>query len=199
MFQPITTKLDDVIASNLKTSIARRRPSKTKGKVPDYGLDIEDEVEDINLDDLFDETVLPQQEKQLVATPATYEESLEDILAGNKEIYMDPQYFPQEPQELPPEYDNDEVEYALDDEDVNNEILNDLGLQNYDSVDKVLNQPEMTKQNNRKYLNTIIDDAKKRRNQLKGYKASVTKQFKRGSISESVRQIENRQCQSYIE
>ena len=45
--------------------------------------------------------VPPQAEKQqLVPKPPTYEESLADILEGNKEIYVDPQYFP-DPQELP--------------------------------------------------------------------------------------------------
>ena len=89
---------------------------------------------------------MPQQEKQLVPKPPTYEESLQDLLEGKKEIYVDPQYFPKEP-ELPPEYDDDdEIDYGLDDEDMDNEILNDLGLQNYDSVEKALNQQEMTKQ-----------------------------------------------------
>ena len=65
-----------------------------------------------------------------------------------------------------PEYDDDdEIDYALDDEDMDNEILGDLGLQNYDSVEKVLNQQEMTKQKNKKYLNKIINDAKIKRNQ----------------------------------
>ena len=76
-----------------------------------------------------------------------------------------------------------------------NEILDDLGfgLKNYDSVEKVLNQPEMTQQKkNRQYFNKIINDAQTRRNQLKGYKAAITKQFKRGSISEAARQMENK-------
>ena len=72
VFQPITTKLDDVITSNLKMPITKRRALKN-GEVPNYGIDIEDEVPDINLDDLFDETVLPQKEKQLVPKPPTYE------------------------------------------------------------------------------------------------------------------------------
>ena len=73
---------------------------------------------------------MPQQEKQLVPKPPTYEQSLQDILEGKKEIYVDPKYFPEEP-ELPPEYDEDEeIDYGLDDEDMDNEILNDLGLQN---------------------------------------------------------------------
>ena len=66
----------------------------------------------MNLDDLFDETVLPQQEKQLVPKPPPYEESLQNILSGNKEIYVDPQYFP-ETQDLPPEYEEDKVDYGL--------------------------------------------------------------------------------------
>ena len=126
-----------------------------KGEVPNYGIIIEDEVDDMDLGDLFEKPVLPQQKKKekLVLKPPTYEESLQDILSGNKEIYVEPKYFPQEAQELPPEYDDDnEIEYALKDEDMNNEILNDLGIQNYDSVDKVLNQPGMTQQKNRKYL-----------------------------------------------
>ena len=48
-------------------------------------------------------------------------------------------------QDMPPEYDDDEVDYGLDDDEMDNEILSDLGIQNYDSVDKVLNQPEAAK------------------------------------------------------
>ena len=167
----------------------KKRPLK-KGEVPDYGIDIEDEVPDMNLGELFEQPVLPQQEKQLVSKPPTYEESLQDLLEGKKEIYVDPQYFPQEPLDLPPEYDeDDEIDYGLDDEDMDNEILNDLGLQNYDSVEKVLNQQEMTERKNRKYLNKIINAAKLKRNQLKG---NVTKRYKSGTISEAERQEENK-------
>ena len=81
VFKQITTKLDDVITSNLKIPTTKRRPLK-KGEVPNYGINIEDEVEDMNLNDLFDETVLPQQEKQLVPKPPSHEESLKDILEG---------------------------------------------------------------------------------------------------------------------
>ena len=144
----------------------------------------------MGLDDLFEQPVLPQQEKQLVPKPPTYEESLQDLLEGKKEIYVDPKYFPEEP-ELPPEYDEDEeIDYGLDDEDMDNEILGDLGLQNYDSVEKVLNQQEMTEQKNRKYLRNIINAAKTKRNQLKGYKSSISKQFNSGLISEAKKQQE---------
>ena len=96
----------------------KKRPLK-KGEVPNYGIDIDDEVEDMGLDDLFDQPVLPQQEKQLVPKPPTYEESLQDLLEGRKEFYVDPQYLPQEPHDMPPEYDDDdEIDYGLDDEDL---------------------------------------------------------------------------------
>jgi len=56
MFKPITTKLDDVVASNLKIPPMRRKTKKKEG-VPDYGINIDDEVEDMNLGDLFDQPV----------------------------------------------------------------------------------------------------------------------------------------------
>ena len=190
VFKPITSKLDDVIDSNQVLRLPRKKRPLKKGEVPDYGIDIEDEVPDMNIGELFEQPVLPQQEKQLAPKPPTYEESLQDILEGKKEIYVDPQYFPQEPQ-LPPEYDDDdEIDYALDDEDMDNEILGDLGLQNYDSVEKVINQQEITRRKNKKYLNKIVNAAKTKRNQLKGYKTSITKQFNSGLISEAVKQQE---------
>ena len=125
VFKPVTSKLDDVIDSNLNLGMPqkRKRPLK-KGEVPNYGIDIEDEVEDMGLDDLFGDYVPPQQEKQIVPKPPTYEESLADVLEGKKEIYVDPQYLSENPQELPPEYDDDEeVDYAIDDEDLIKETL----------------------------------------------------------------------------
>ena len=45
VFKPVTSKLDDVIDSNLSLRMPQRirRPLK-KGEVPNYGIDIEDEV-----------------------------------------------------------------------------------------------------------------------------------------------------------
>ena len=191
VFKPITSKLDDVIDSNQVFRMPRKKRPLKKGEVPDYGIDIEDEVPDMNIGELFEQPVLPQQEKQLVPKPPTYEESLQDLLEGKKEIYVDPKYFPQEPLDLPPEYDDDdEIDYGLDDEDMDNEILNGIGLQNYDSVEKVLNQQEMTPKKTKTYLKKIINEAKTKRNQLKGYKSSISKQFNSGLISEAVKQQE---------
>ena len=193
VFKPVTTKLDDVITSNLNLRMPQRgkRPPK-KAEVPNYGVDIEDEVEEMNLGDLLDEQpVLTGSEKQLVPKPPTYEESLEDILEG-KEIYVDPQYFPQDPQELPPEYDDDEgVDYAIADEDMTNDILNDIGIPNYENVDKILNQSTMNPQKTKAYLNKILKEAVFKRSQLNGFKANVTKKYKSGKISEADRQLQN--------
>ena len=60
---------------------------------------------------------------------------------------------PQEPQEMPPEYDKDEVpDYEIAEEDMTNKMLDDIGVANYDDVEMRLNQPEMTPQKNKAYL-----------------------------------------------
>ena len=133
LFKPVTSKLDDVI----------------KGEVPNYDIDIEDELEDMNLGDLFDEApVLPGSEKQLVPKPPTHEESLQYV--------VDPQYIPPDtqhlppdtqrlPQDQPPEYDYDEgIDYSIDDEDLKRETLYYLGLNNYEDIEKQLEQDIMT-------------------------------------------------------
>ena len=193
VFKPVTSKLDDVIDSNLNLGMPqrRKRPPR-KGEVPNYGIDIEDEVEDMGLDDLFGDYVPPQQEKQLVPKPPKYEESLEDMLKG-KEIYVDPQYFPQDPQELPPEYDDDEeVDYAIDDEDSIKKTLEDIGITDYENVELTLNKQEMTPQKTKTYLIKIIKNANLERKRLNGFKANVTKKYKKGEISEADRQVMNK-------
>ena len=182
VFKPITSKLDDVIDSNQVLRLPRKKRPLKKGEVPDYGIDIEDEVPDMNIGELFEQPVLPQQEKQLVPKPPTYEESLQDILEGKKE-------FPEEP----PEYDDDdEVDYGLDDEDEVNTILDDLDVPNYDSVEKVLNQEAMNDKKRKIYIDRVIKHAKTKRNELKGSKAHVTKQYNSGAISAADRQVRNK-------
>ena len=56
----------------------------------------------------------------------------------------------------------------MGDEDLNNEILNELDLPNYDSVEKALKGSEIPPQKTKSYLNKIIKGAKYRGNQLKG-------------------------------
>ena len=111
----------------------RKRPRK-KGEVPDYGIDIDDEVEDMGLDDLFGDYVPPQQEKQIVPKPPTYEESLADVLEGKKEIYR----------AMPNiclkilrschlnTMTMKKLIIAIDDEDLIKGILNDIGIPDYE-------------------------------------------------------------------
>ena len=172
VFKPITTKLDDVAFRNLNIPRLKKRGKKLG--VPDYAVGVEDEdggIPDYGLDDFFDEGLVPENKKQIVPKPPTYEESLKDVLEGKKQIYVDPQYFPEEPQDLPPEYEEDEeIDYALDEEDSDNMILDDLGLSNYDDIEKRLNQPEMTQKKIKLYVNKKLKDAEFKRHQLKGYK-----------------------------
>jgi len=122
---------------------------------------------------------------------------LKDVLERQKEIYVDPQYFPETVSEQPPEYDDDEVpDYGLDDEDIANETQDDMGVVNYDDVEKRLNEPEMTPQKTKSYLNKILKDAKLKKSQLKGYQAQVTKQLKRGVIAEAERQENRKRIQN---
>ena len=189
-FKPKTTKLDDVV-SNIP------RITKKRGKkldVPDYGIAIEDEdIPDYGLDDFFDEGLVPENGKQIVPKPPTYEESLQDILEGKKQIYVDPQYFPEEPQDMPPEYEEDEeIDYALDKEDSVNMILDDLGLPNYDDIEKQLNQPEMTQKRIKRYVDKQLKDAEFKRHQLKGYKSQVSQAYNKGKISEAQKTMDYR-------
>ena len=185
-FKPITTKLDDVAFRNLNIPRLTKKRGKKLG-VPDYGIAIEDEdIPDYGLDDFFDEGLVPENEKQIVPKPPTYEESLKDILEGKKKIYVDPQYFPEEPQDMPPEYEEDEdIDYALDEEDSANMILDDLGLSNYDDIEKQLKQPEMTQKKIKQYVNKNLKDAEFKRHQLKGYKSQVSQAYNKGKIGEA--------------
>ena len=190
-FKPITTKLDDVVLRNLNIPRLTKKRGKKLG-VPDYGIALEDEdIPDYGLDDFFDEGLVPENEKQIVPKPPTYEESLKDILEGKKQIYVDPQYFPEEPQDMPPEYEDDEeIDYALDEEDSANAVLDDLGLPNYDDIEKQINQPEMTKKRIVKFIGKTLKDAEYKRHQLKGPKAHVSMKYNKGKISEAQKSLE---------
>ena len=170
-FKPITTKLNDVAFGNLNIPRLTKKRGRKQG-VPDYGIALEDEdIPDYGLDDFFDEGLIPENKKQIVPKPPTYEESLKDILEG---------------EDKPPEYEEDEeIDYALDDEDSVNMILDDLGLSNYDDIEKQLERPEMTQRKIKKYVNKKLKDAEFRRNQLKGRKTQVLQAYNKGKVGEA--------------
>ena len=208
-FKPITTKLDDVAFRNLNIPRLTKKRGKKLG-VPDYAVNIEDEdggIPDYGLDDFFDEGLVPENEKQIVPKPPTYEESLKDILEGKKQIYVNPQYFQyippeyeehqdmppeyEEHQDMPPEYEEDEeIDYAMDEEDSANMILDDLGLSNYDDIEKQINQPEMTQKKIKLYVNKKLKDAEFKRHQLKGFKTQVSKAYNKGKMGEAQKTLE---------
>ena len=51
----------------------------------------------------------------------------------------------------------------------------------------------MTPEKTKSYLKTILTNAQFKKKQLNGYKASVTKKYKSGKISEAERQVMNKQ------
>lgn len=157
-----------------------------KTEVPDYGIKIEDEVPDYGLVNLFDEGTPPDGQKQVVPKPPSYEESLTHVLEGKKQIYVDPQY---SPEELPPEYeDDDDTDYTFEEGDRVDEILDDMNVSDYDDVEKQLGREDMTPSKARIYLNVkVLKDAVFTRNQFKGFKAQASVAFKNDQINEATK------------
>ena len=186
VFKPITTKLDDVAFRNLNIPRLTKKRGEKPG-VPDYGIALEDEdIPDYGLDDFFDEGLAPDNEKQIAPKLPTYEESLKDISEGKKQIYVDPQYFPEKPQDMPPEYEEDEeIDYALDEKDSVNMILDELELSNYDDIEKQLERPEMPKSQIKPFLKKKLEAADHKRQQLKGHKSQISQAYNKGKIGEA--------------
>ena len=70
--------------------------------------------------------------------------------------------------------------------------MKDLEITDYDNVEKIISQPEITRKKIKSYLNKVIHNANLRRNQLKGYKTRVTNAYKRSEIGEAERAMENK-------
>ena len=182
LFKPITSGLKELTAP--KTPL--RRLTKKKGPVPDYGLEIGDdeEVPEYGLEDLFGEQVQPQNEKQLVPKPPSYEDVLGDIASGEKKIYIDPEYM-YEPEDLPPEYEEEGPDYNIIEEDAVNQALDTLNIPNYNDVELRLTEQDMDNNKRKAYLNKILKNAKDQRSKLTGYSTDVTKKLKSGSITQA--------------
>ena len=112
LFRPITSGLREIAAPK----IPLRRLPKKKGPIPDYGIAIDDEVPDYGLEDLFGDQVLPQSDKQLVPKPPSYEDALNDLASGEKQMYIDPEYM-YELEDLRPEYEEEVPDYEILEED----------------------------------------------------------------------------------
>ena len=181
LFKPITSELKELTAPK----IPLRRLTKKKGPVPDYGIAIDDEVPDYGLDDIFGEQVQPQNNKQLVPKPPSYEDVLGDITSGEKKMYIDPEYM-FEPEDLPPEYEEEEgPDYNIIEEDAINQALDKLNIPNYDDIELRLKENEMDDAKREAYLNKILKNAKDQRSKLTGYSTDVTKKLNKNSITEA--------------
>ena len=181
LFKPITSGLKELTTPKAPL----RRFAKKKGLVPDYGIAIDDEVPDYGLDDIFGEQVQPQNEKQLVPKPPSYEDVLGDIASGEKKIYIDPEYM-YEPEVLPPEYEEEEgPDYNIIEEDSVNQALDTLNIPNYNDVELRLTEQDMDNNKRKAYLNKILKNAKDQRSKLTGYSTDVTKKLKSGSITQA--------------
>ena len=102
-----------------------------------------------------------------------------------KNIYIDPEYM-YEPEDLPPEYEEEEgPDYNIIEEDAINQALDKLNIPNYDDVELRLTEKEMDDAKRKAYLNKILKNAKDQRLKLSGYSTSVTKKLKSGSITKA--------------
>ena len=207
LFEPITSGLKDITAPKIPLRRLLKKKGPT-GNIPDYGIALDDEdIPDFDLENLFGDEVPPQNNKQLVWKPPSYEDVLKEIASGEKKMYINPEYMPQ-PNDLPPEKEEEEEEeeeeekeekeeeeghdYAIFEEDRINEALDGLSLPNYVDVELRLTQEDMNNKKRKAYLNTVIKNAKDQRKKLNGYSANVTKKLKSGSISEAEAQMKRK-------
>ena len=187
LFKPITSELKELTAPKAPL----RRLVKKKRPVPDYGIAIDDEVLDYGLDDLFDQPVLPENEKQIVPKPPSYEDVLEDLASGKKQMYIDPEYM-YEPEDLPLEYEEEVPDYEILEEDAINQVLDEIQIPNYDEIELRLQQEDMNDQKRKSYLKKILKNAKEKRQQLSGYSMNITKKLNKGSITEAEAQYQRK-------
>ena len=181
LFKPITSGLKELTAPKMPLI----RLPKKKRPVPDYGIAIDDEVPDYGLDDLFDQPVLPENEKQLVPKPPSYEDVLKDLASGEKRIHIDPEYM-YEPEDLPPEYEEEEgPDYNILEEDAINQVLDELQIPNYDDIELRLTEKDMDNKKSKAYLNKILKNAKDQRLKLNGYLSDISKKLKSGLMTEA--------------
>ena len=182
LFKPITSGLKELTSPKMPL----RRLPKKKRPVADYGIAIDDEVPDYGLEDLFGDQVLPQNDKQLVPKPPSYEDVLKDLASGEKQMYIDPEFM-YEPEDLPPGYEEEEEgpDYNILEEDAINQALDKLQIPNYDDIELRLQQEDMNNTKRKAYLTKTLKIAKEKRHKLNGYSTDITKKLNSGSITEA--------------
>ena len=170
----------------------------------DGGLEV-DPYEDMDVEGLLnlEDYLAPEAEKQIAKTPKEapkYEmdPSFQELPTEPPPLYeeKDPLAIEGPAADLDDNEDEDEEdEDEEEEEDVSeaNKILDQLGLPNYDDVEKRLAELVMTPQRQRNYLEKVVKDAETKRRQAVAIKSNATKAFEAGKITEEVRdQYHNR-------
>ena len=136
LFKPITKKLESITPKKIK-----RQPKKA----PDYGVDPNDEWDEMDVDpfrniddELFGNQVLPKNEKQIP--------------------------------EKPPEYtDVTEIDYGMDEADIKRDIINKSGIvDNYETIEEIVYDDDLSYEDRIKYLQNNMKKAKKYMKSLNG-------------------------------
>ena len=183
LFKPITSELKELTAPKAPL----RRLVKKKRPVPDYGIAIDDEVPDYGLDDLFGDQVLPQDDKQLVPKPPSYEDVLNELASEKK----DPKYT-YEVDDLPTIYEEEVPDYEIFEEDKINEVLDQLEIPNYEYIESLLKQENMNNKERKTNINNALKLAKIKKRQLPGFLSDISKKLNKGSITEAEAQYKRK-------
>ena len=171
MFKPLTAKLSDVMGPNLPP--ARRKKANLEGI--DYFPEMNDPFEDMEVDGLFDEEILPKPDKQIPEAPPNYEDVLEEIEQSTPDYSLEPIDDAEEEEE------DDGVEVEVDDV---NSLLNKLKITNYQKIDNALEQSTASQEKKKKYLVDQIKEANQRRSQQYNRKSYLKKQVQSGKLTE---------------
>ena len=100
-------------------------------------------------------------------------------------MYIDPAFM-YEPEDLPPEYEEEEgPDYNILEEDVINQALDKLNIPNYNDVELRLTEKDMDNKKSKAYLNKILKNAKDKRKKPPGFLSDITKKLNSGSITEA--------------
>ena len=187
VFKPVTSKLDDVIVSNLKTPPRRKPARKVIGDLE--ALDYDPEVDPFKEMDVEGMIEPPRVKPTPIQLP-TYSES-QPPAYSESQTTPDFGLFTEDEMGRTRDDDEETLYPGSDEEGVDEETefeveseeelkAEDVDLPSLDEVKMEL----ADKKNKKIYLSKITGKANNERNRLKGFKASNTKRFNAKKISE---------------
>ena len=146
LFKPITKKLESITPKKIK-----RQPTK----VPDYGVDYNDELDEMDVDPFG---------------------NMDDELFGNQVPPLNEKQIP----EKPPEYtDVTEIDYGMNESDIRKDIINKSGIvDNYETIEQIVYDDDLSYEDRIKYLQNNRKNAKKYMKSLNGKRLVVDNRMK---------------------